>query len=92
MLREQSHAFLLRPLPLDTFAPLAFNCCRMSIALWPPAASTTFSDPLPRPISSTTLFGSAAPTTGTSEASHCWNGFAMKYPSEVNQRVKGVRM
>src|ERR1700754_3482352 len=42
---------------------------------------------LPRPISSTTLFGSAVPIASTELASHCWNGFATKYPSDVNQRV-----
>ena len=76
-----AHAFLLRPLPpppTDTFAPLAFSWLRMSTAFWLPDAFSTRSVSLPRPISSTTLFGSAAPTTGTSEASHCWNGFAMK--------------
>lgn len=77
------YAFLRRwlPLPLATFAPLAFNCSRISTAFElfkfklvcrpPPLA-------LPLPISSTTLFGSAAPMTGTSDASHCWKGFATK--------------
>jgi len=38
----------------------------------------------------TTFPGSAAPTTGISEASHCWNGFATKYPSAENHFVKGA--
>lgn len=38
----------------------------------------------------TTFPGSAAPTTGISEASHCWNGFATKYPSVENHFVKGA--
>lgn len=27
---------------------------------------------------------------GTSEANHCWKGFAVNTPSEVNQREKGA--
>jgi hypothetical protein len=44
----------------------------------------------PRPISSTTLDGSAAPINGISEARNCWNGFATKRPSAVNHRVNGA--
>lgn len=39
---------------------------------------------------STTFPGSAAPTTGISDASHCWNGLATKYPSAENHLVKGA--
>lgn len=48
----------------------------------------TASDPLP--ISSTTLLGSALPISGTEEARNCWNGLAVKRPSEVNQRENGA--
>jgi hypothetical protein len=44
----------------------------------------------PRPISSTTFEGSASAITGISDASHCWNGLATKYPSDVNHRVNGA--
>jgi len=33
--------------------------------------------------------GSTCPTSGISDASHCWKGLAMKNPSTSNQRVKG---
>lgn len=39
-----------------------------------------------------TRFGSAWPMIGTSEASHCWNGCATKYPSSSNQRGKGAEI
>ena len=63
----------------------------MSMALLP-ETFMAFSVSLPRPISSTTFEGSAAPITGISLASHCWKGLGEKYPSDVNQRVNGARM
>jgi len=33
---------------------------------------------------------STSPTASTLLAIHCWNGLATKYPSTVNQVVKGV--
>ena len=68
-----TYAFLLLPLPAPgdcpALAPI-FNCSRMSMALLP-ETFMAFSVSLPRPISSTTFEGSAAPMTGISLASHC---------------------
>jgi len=72
---DSPYPFLLLPLAPDA-APAAPTTLNISSTLTPldPVASVTF----PRPISSTILFGSAAPITGTLLASHCWNGFATK--------------
>jgi hypothetical protein len=84
-----AQAFLLRPLAPFVFAPvvpappasvLAFSASNTSYAFVFALMilSGSCSVPFPRPISSTTLFGSANPTIGTSDASHCWKGLAIK--------------